>query len=76
MINFHSLELNKTEIAASLHCVSDTVAATLQRTGNCDLQCPLPDETPDRKIAEMLFQMSRGKSVYKMPDYAFVHREM
>ena len=44
ILRLHSLGINKTEIAASLHCARNTVAATLQRADNCVLQWPLPDE--------------------------------
>ena len=71
-----SLGLNKTEIAASLHCARNTVAATLQRADNCGLQWPLPDEMSDRQLAERLFPSAPGKPAYKMPDYAYVYREM
>ncbi len=42
ILRLHSLGPNKTEIAASLHCARNTVAATLQRASNCGLQWPLP----------------------------------
>ena len=76
ILRLHSLELNKTEIAASLHCARNTVATTLQRAGNCGLQWPLPDEMSDRQLAERLFPSAPGKPAHKMPDYAYVYREM
>lgn len=72
----HSLGLNKTEIAASYQCARNTVAATLQRAKSCGLQWPLPDEMSDKQLAERLFPASASKPVYKMPDYAYVHKEL
>ena len=68
--------INKTEIAVSLHCARNTVAATLQRAGNCGLQWLLPDEMSDRQLADLLSPSAPGKPAYKMPDYAYVYREM
>ncbi len=42
ILRLHSLGLNKTEIASSCQCARNTVAATLQRAANCNLQWPLP----------------------------------
>ena len=76
ILRLHSLELNKTEIASSCQCARNTVAATLQRAANCSLQWPLPEEMSDKQLSERLFPSSTSKPVYKMPDYASVHKEL
>ena len=68
ILRLQSLGLNKTEIAASLHCARNTVAATLQRADNCGLQWPLPDEMSDKQLAERLFPSAPGKPAYKIND--------
>ena len=50
--------------------------ATLQRAESCGLQWPLPDEMSDRQLAERRFPSAPGKPAYKMPDYAYVYKEM
>ena len=76
ILRLHSLGLNKTEIASSRQCAWNTVAATLQRAANCGLQWPLPEEMSDKQLSERLFPSSTSKPVYKMPDYASVHKEL
>ena len=76
ILRLHSLGLNKTEIASSCRCARNTVAATLQRAANCGLQWPLPEEMSDKQLSERLFPTSPSKPVYKMPDYAYVHKEL
>ena len=76
ILRLHSLGLNKTEIASSCRCARNTVAATLQRAANCSLQWPLPEEMSDKQLSERLFPSSTSKPVYKMPDYASVHKEL
>ena len=70
ILRLHSLGLNKTEIASSCHCARNTVAA------NCGLQWPLPEEMSDKQLSERLFPSNTSKPVYKMPDYAYVHKEL
>lgn len=76
ILRLHSLGLNKTEIAASMKCSRNTVISTLQKAEICGLKWPLPKDMSDKKLAEMLFPGNTEKTVYKMPDYEYVHREM
>ena len=76
ILRLHSLGLNKTEIATSCQCARNTVAATLQRAANAQLQWPLPEAMSDKQLAERLFPSSASKPVYKMPDYTYVHKEL
>ena len=70
ILRLHTLGLNKTEIASSCRCARNTVAA------NCGLQWPLPEEMSDKQLSERLFPPGTSKPVYKMPDYASVHKEL
>ena len=76
ILRLHSLGLNKTAISSSCQCARNTVAATLQRAANCGLQWPLPEEMSDKQLSERLFPSNTSKPVYKMPDYAYVHKEL
>lgn len=76
ILRLHSLGLNKTEIAESCHCARNTVATTMQRAANCQLQWPLPEEMSDKQPSERLFPSSAARPVYKIPDYAYVHKEL
>ena len=76
ILRLHSLGFNKTEIATSCKCARNTVVATLQRAANCGLKCPLPEGMSGKQLSERLFPASTSKPVYKMPDYADVHKEL
>ena len=76
ILRLDSLGLNKTDIASAAQCARNTVSATLARAKACGLQWPLPEGISDKELEEKLFPSTPGKVVYKMPDYAHVHREM
>ena len=65
-----------TEIAASMGCSRNTVAGVLRRAEACGPAYPLPAEMSDKQIAEALFPATASKPTYKMPDYAYVHKEL
>lgn len=76
ILRLKSLGLNKTDIASSAQCARNTVSVTLERAEACGLKWPLPESMSDKELADKLFPGAPGKSTFKMPDYAHVHREM
>ena len=76
ILRLHSLGLSKTEIATSCQCARNTVSATLLRAANCGLQWSLPEKLSDMQLSECLFPSSAAKPVYKMPNYAYIHKEL
>ena len=76
ILRLKSLWLNKTDISSAAQCARNTVSTTLDRAKACGLQWPLPEGMSDKELAEKLFPSAAGKTVFKMPDYAHVHREM
>lgn len=76
ILRLHSLGLNKMEIAASMCCSRNTAAGVIRRAEACGLSYPLPVEMSDKQLAEALFPTASAKPVYKMPDYAYVHKEL
>ena len=76
ILRLESLGLNKTDIASATQCARNTVSTTLARAKACGLRWPLPEGMSDKELEERLFPSAPGKVVYKLPDYAHVHREM
>ena len=76
ILRLHSLGLNKTEIAARMGCSRNTAANVIRRAEACELSHPLPADLSDKQLAEMLFPAAAAKPVYKMPDCAYVHKEL
>ena len=76
ILRLYSLGLNKTEIAASMSCSRNTAANVIRHSETCRLTYPLPADLSDKQLTEMLFPVAAAKPVYKMPDYAYVHKEL
>lgn len=76
ILRLKALGMNKQETAASVGCSRNTVAEVLRRAEALNLSYPLADEITDSKLAALLYPSATAKPVYKMPDYAYVAKEM
>ena len=76
ILRLKSLGMNKQETAASVGCSRNTVAEVLRRAEVLKLSHPLPEGITDPQLAALLYPSSSAKPVYKMPNYAYVAKEM
>ena len=76
ILRLSSLGLNKTQIAQSIGCSRTTVIQVLNIADEKGISYPLPDDLSDRKLSELLFPSSKALPKYKMPDYAYVEKEL
>ena len=76
ILRLRSLGLNHSQIAASANVARQTVITTLTRAMALGLDWQGAESLSDRDLAKTLFPPENMKSVFKMPDYEYVHREM
>lgn len=76
ILRLDSLGLNKTQIADALGCSRTTVITVLRRAEEIGLLYPLPENLSDKELSSKLYSPSPNKSMYKMPDYEYVHKEL
>lgn len=76
ILRLYSLGLNKTQIAEICGYSRNTVAQTIKQAEANGLKYPLPEGMSDTKLAEIIRPNTPLKVAYKMPDYAYVAREM
>lgn len=76
ILRLHNQGISQRSIAVSVGCSRNTVASTIARAETHNLVWPLSTELTDAKLQKLLFFDTVAKSVHKMPDYEYVHREM
>ena len=76
ILRLHSLGISKSQIAASCSCSRTTVISTLQKASEKGITWETAKDMPDKELSKALFPSEQAKSIYKMPDYEYVHREM
>lgn len=76
ILRLKSLGLNHKEIAAACGCGRNTVTRTLARAKEQQLSWEQIKSLSSQQVTERLYPAEQTGPVYKMPDYAQVHREM
>ena len=76
ILRLDSLGISKVEIAESCNCSRNTVATVLKRASECNLTWENADGMSDSKLSNILYPPNTQKPVYRMPDYAYVEKEL
>ena len=75
ILRLSSLGYNNTEIADVCGCSRTTVISVLRQAEAVGVGYPLPEGMSERDLINALRPPVSGKPVYRMPDYAKVHKE-
>ena len=77
ILRLHSQGISQRSIAASCNCSRNTVARTIEKANEHNLAAPLPKEFTDEKLGELFYpKKPPTPSKRRMPDYAYVHKEL
>lgn len=76
ILRLHSLGINNTRIAESIGCARSTVIVTLQKAAASALTWAAVKNLSTEEVARKLYPATTMGQQYKMPDYAWVHKEM
>lgn len=76
ILRLHSLGINNTRIAESIGCARSTVVVTLQKAAASALTWAAVKSLSTEEVARKLYPATSMGQQYKMPDYAWVHKEM
>lgn len=76
ILRLHTQGISQRSIATSCGCSRNTVAKTINKAEEFQLSWPLPEKMTDQDIGKLLFPVITPKSLYKLPDYEYVHKEM
>ena len=76
ILRMASKGISQRSMATALSCSRHQVAKTLQRAAELNLAWPLPEETTDDILQDMLFPVRQSSSGYTEPDYEYIDREM
>ena len=76
ILRLHSLGINNTRIAESCGCARSTVITALQKAEAAGLTWNAVKNLSAEEVARKLYPASSMGQQYKMPNYAWVHKEM
>ena len=76
ILRLKSLGFTHREIADATGCGRNTVTRTLARAREQQLSWQQAQSMSQQEVSQRLFPMEQKNPVYKMPDYAYVHKEL
>jgi len=76
ILRLYSLGILKQDIAKSCACSRNTVANVVKLAGEKSIDWEAAEKLTNTELAEKLFPGSQKQTVYKIPDWNYVHREM
>jgi len=76
ILRLNSLGISNSQIAVSCSCSRTTVISVLQKAKDRGITWQSVSDIADKELSKILFPSEAEKSIYKMPDYEYVHREM
>ncbi|MDR3167208.1 MAG: helix-turn-helix domain-containing protein, partial [Treponema sp.] len=76
ILRLNSLGIHKQDIAKACGCSRNTVASVLKKARDKGIGWEAAQALAHTELAERLFPGGPTPSVYKMPDYEYIHREM
>jgi transposase len=76
ILRLNSLGIHKQDISKACGCSRNTVASVLKKAEDKRIGWEAAQALTITEVAERLFPGGQTPSVYKMPDYEYIHREM
>ena len=76
ILRLNSQGLSQRSIAASCDCGKTTVQRVIARAEELSIAWPLPPNMTDERLKQLLASPGEVKSVYKEPDFDYIHREL
>lgn len=76
IIRLHSLKFSERNIALSCSVSRNTVSKVIKKAEEMNLSWPLNEMMTDEVLEEMMFPKERSATNKRMPDYAYIRKEL
>ena len=76
ILRLHSLGFSQQNIAYSSNVSKKTVNRVINRAKELNISWPLDDNQTDAVLEQILFSKSKTDTVKKMPDFAYIRKEL
>ena len=76
ILRLNNLGILKQDIAKSCACSRNTAANVIKLAGEKSISWEAAERLNNAELAEKLFPGSQKQTVYRVPDWNYIHREM